>query len=160
MDEKAKTTAVLICKLIEDYHSERKPAVVQFLLAVLMSAQVSVPMNVSMEDADVEKFLHAQKGDTTTTDGVIRRKPDMLKNSRGELFYPAFTQIEETEEGYRNSFSWITMDFMNCAHSAYKNENCAGVVINGFSNPFVVSRPLLKCMIDAEASKREKENAN
>lgn len=160
MDEKARSAADLVCRLIKDFNTERDTDTLRLLIAVLMSVQVSVPMNVSMEDADVEKFLHAQKGDTITTDGVIRMKPDMLKNSRGELFYPAFTQIEETEEGYRNSFSWITMDFMNCAHSAYKNENCAGVVINGFSNPFVVSRPLLKCMIDAEASKREKENAN
>ena len=160
MDETAKNTAALICKLIDEYDSGGNPAVLKILLAVFMHAQVSVPMQISMEDADVEKFLHAQKGDTITTDGMIRMKPDMLRNSGGELFFPAFTQIEEAEEGYRNSFSWITMDFMNCAHSAYHNENCAGVVINGFSKPFVVSRPLLKLMIDAETSERKKENTN
>lgn len=154
MDEKEKSAA-LICRLIKAYNSKRDMDSLQVLIVVLMNEQVSVPMKVSMEDADVEKFLHAKVGDTVTTGGAIRMKPDMLKNDAGELFFPAFTRKEETPEGYRNFFSWITMDFMNCVHSAYGNENCAGVVINGFSEPFVVNRPLMKLMLDFEETKRK-----
>lgn len=159
MDEKAKSAANLVCKLIHEYNSKRDTETLRLLLAILMSVQVSVPMTVSMENADVGKFLHTKAGDTVTTGGVIRMKPDMLKNGAGERFFPAFSLKEETPEDYRSSFSWITMDFMNCVHSAYRNENCAGVVINGFSESFVVNRPLMKLMLDLEASKNEYKEA-
>lgn len=160
MDEKAKSAADLVCGLIKNFNSRRDMETLQMLIVVLMSEQVSVPMTVSMEDTDVEKFLHAKAGDTVTTGGAIRMKPDMLKNDAGELFFPAFTMKEETPEGYRNSFSWITMDFMNCVHSAYHNENCAGVVINGFSESFVVNRSLMKLMLDFEAEKNKEAGLN
>ncbi len=153
MEEQARSAADLVCKLIHDFNAKRDTDTLRLLLAVLMSVQVSVPMTVSMENADVEKFLHAKAGDTVTTDGAIRIKPDMLKNGAGELFFPAFTLAEETPEDYRNAFSWITMDFMNCVHNAYRNENCAGVVINGFTESFVVNRPLMKLMLELEEQK-------
>ena len=121
MDEKAKSAADLVCRLIKDFNTERDTDTLRLLIAVLMSVQVSVPMTVSMENADVQKFLNAKAGDTVTTGGAIRMKPDMLKNGAGELFFPAFTLKEETPEDYRNAFSWITMDFMNCVHNAYQN---------------------------------------
>ena len=158
MDEKAKSAANLVCKLIHDFNYKRDTETLRLLLAILMSVQVSVPMTVSMENADVEKFLHAKAGDTVTTGGAIRMKPDMLKNGAGELFFPAFTLKEETPEGYRSSFSWITMDFMNCVNNAYHNENCAGVVINGFSESFVVNRPLMKLMLELEEQKKKQQN--
>ena len=155
MDEKAKAAADLVCKLIHDFNSKRDTDTLRLLLAVLMSVQVSIPMTVSMGNADVEKFLQAKAGDTVTTGSAIRMKPDMLKNSAGELFFPAFTSKEETPEDYRGAFSWITMDFMNCVHNAYRNENCAGVVINGFSESFVVNRPLMKLILELEEQKNK-----
>ena len=153
MEEKAKAAADLVCKLIRDFNSKRDTDTLRLLLAVLMSVQVCVPMTVSMENADFEKFLHTKAGDTVTTGGTIRMKPDMLKNGAGELFFPAFTLKEETPENYRNSFSWITMDFMNCVHNANHYENCAGVVINGFSGSFVVNRQMMKLMLELEEQK-------
>ena len=98
MDEKAKSAADLVCGLIREFNAKRDENTLRLLIAVLMNVQVSVPMTVSMEDADVEKFLHAKAGDTVTTGGAIRMKPDMLKNGAGELFFPAFTMQEETPE--------------------------------------------------------------
>lgn len=158
MDEKAKLKAEMACSLIHNFNASRNTDTLRGLIAVLMNVQVSVPMTVTMEDTDVEKFLHAKACDTVTTDGAIRMKPDMLKNDDGELFFSAFTRIEEAPENYRNAFSWITMDFMNCVHNAYHKENCSGVVINGFSEPFVVTRPLVKLMLELESGKKKAED--
>lgn len=158
MDEKARAAADLVCKLIHDFNAKRDTDTLRLLLAVLMSVQVSVPMTVSMENADVEKILQSKAGDTVITGGAIRMKPDMLKNGAGELFFPAFTPKEETPEHYRSSFSWITMDFMNCVRNAYRNENCVGVIINGFSESFTVKRPLMKLMLELEESKNKTSN--
>lgn len=155
MEEKAKVEADVVCDLIHDFNSKRDTDTLELLVAVLMSVQVSVPMTVSMENEDIEQFRQAKPGDTVTTGSAIRMKPDMLKSSAGELFFPAFTLKEETPENYRNSFSWITMDFMNCVHNAHHNENCSGVVINGFSESFVVNRPLMKFMLELEEQKNK-----
>jgi len=160
MDEKAKAAAELICRTIRDFNSKQDSDTFRMLIAVLMSVQVSVPMTVAMENTDVEKFLQAKAGDTVTPGGAIRMQPDMLKNDSGELFFPAFTMKEETPENYRNNFSWITMDFMNCVHSACQNENCAGVVINGFSEPFVVNRALMKLMLEIEEKRNKQSDLN
>lgn len=158
MDEKAKAAADLVCKLIKEFNSKSDLDTFRLLLAVLMSVQVSVPMTVTMEETDIEKFLHAKSGDTVTTGGTIRMKPDMLQNGVGEQFFPAFTLKEETPENYRNSFSWITMDFMNCVQSAYSNKACTGVVINGFSEPFLLNKQLLKLMIEMKTPKKFLDN--
>lgn len=155
MDEKAKAYASLVCTCIKDFNEHRNEKALIMLLSILHAAQVSVPMTVTMEKADEEQFLRAKVGETVTTGGAIRMKPDMLTNAAGELFFPAFTLRDEAPEDYRNAFSWITMDFMNCVHSAYGNENCAGVVINAFSESFAVTRPLMKIMLEKEETGKE-----
>ena len=155
MDEKEKVYASLVCTCIKDFNEHRNEKALIMLLSVLHAAQVSVPMTVTMDKADEEQFLQAKVGDTVTTGGAIRMKPDMLTNNDGELFFPAFTLQEEAPEDYRSVFSWITMDFMNCVCSAYGNEKCAGVVVNAFSEPFTLTRPLMKFMIDREKAKTE-----
>lgn len=155
MEEKAKNTAEVICRLIEDAKSQRECGSLQFLLAVLMDAQVSVPMTVTMDEADTEKFLHANVGDTISTSNTIRMKPDFLKDGAGNLYLGVFTTIEESGKDYSRSFSWVTMDFMNCVHSAYHNDTCSGIVINAFSNPFVLEKPLLNMMLKAEKAESD-----
>ena len=157
MDGKTKAAADLACSLIRRVNERHDMDALKILIVVLSDMRVSIPMTVSMEATDMEKFLHAKVGDTVTTGGPILMKPDMLKNSAGELFFPVFTLKEEAPEDYRSAFSWITMDFMNCVHNAYGNENCDGVVINGFSESFVVNRPLLQLMIEFEETKRKKK---
>lgn len=150
MEEQEKFAADLVCGLIRSFNQKEDMDSLRLLIAILMTENVSVPMTVSMEDGDLQQFLHAKAGDTVTTGGAIRMKPDMLENSAGERFFPAFTRQEEAPEHYRSAFSWITMNFMNCVHSAHSNPNCAGVVINGFSEPFVVNRALMGLMLDME----------
>ncbi len=144
-------TGDLICSLIDEFYARQDGTVLRRILMTLMDAQVSVPMNVFMEKADEEQFLTTKPGETITTKGQIRMKPDMLKNSQGELMFPVFTQPEEAPEDYRKYFSWITMDFMRCARSAFHNEECAGIVVNAFSTPFPINKLILQLLINQAA---------
>ena len=162
MDEKEKAQAEMMCDLIRRFNTHRDTPSLTLLVAFLLNARVCVPMTVSMEEEDLEKILASKAGDTVTTGGAIRMKPDMLKNDTGELFFPAFTTKEETPESYRKNFSWITMDFMDCVRKASGMPICDGLVLNGFSEPFVLSRALMQLMMDYEktqeaAKKRETE---
>lgn len=158
MDAQAKSAA-LIRSLIEEFYAKQDGAVLRQLLMALMDAQVRVPMNVFMEEADEAQFLSARPGETVTTKGQIRMKPDMLKNSAGELMFPVFTDSEEAPEEYRKCFSWITMDFMRCARSAFHNEDCSGVVVNAFSRAFPINKLILQLLINQEDANRNKGGA-
>jgi len=158
MDAQAKSAA-LIRSLIEEFYAKQDGAVLRQLLMVLMDAQVSVPMNVFMEEADEEQFRNAKPGETVTTQGQIRMKPDMLKNSAGELLFPVFTDPEDAPEDYRKYFSWITMDFMRCVRSAFHNEECSGVVVNAFSRAFPINKLVLQLLINQEDANRNKGSA-
>lgn len=148
MSEHTSPMAAKICALIDIFYEKKDGAVLRELLMTLMDASIVVPMNVFMEEADEQQFLNASPGDTVTTKGQIRMKPDMLKNSQGELLFPVFTGQEEAPEDYRKFFSWVTMDFMRCARSAFHKEDCSGIVVNAFSRPFPINKLLLQVMIN------------
>ena len=150
MDEQAKSAA-LIRSLIEEFYAKQDGAVLRRLLMTLMNTQVRVPMNVSMGKADEAQFRSAKPGETITTKEQIRMKPDMLKNSTGELFFPVFTDSEEAPENYRQYFTWVTMDFMHCVRSAFHNEECTGVVVNAFSTAFPINKLILQLLINQES---------
>lgn len=157
MSEHTNPVAAKICALIDIFYGKKDGAVLRELLMALMDAQVAVPMNVFMEEADEAQFRNAKPGETITTRGQIRMKPDMLKNNQGELLFPVFTQQEEAPENYRKFVSWVTMDFMRCARSAYQNEECSGIVVNAFSRPFPINKLLLQVMINQADSDNNKE---
>ena len=65
--------------------------------------------------------------------------PDILQNG-DEFFFPVFTTAEEMGE-YGNNFSNIQRHFLEAANLARNNEkNVAGIVINAFSEPFVIPK--------------------
>lgn len=84
-------------------------------------------------------------------------RPDFLRDGKGALHYPVFTTIEEADESYRNSISWMTIDFMECCRATLADEDLAGIVINGFSNPLELNKKILQLMVDAEEKSKEQE---
>ena len=125
------------------------------LLKILRDSWVWVPCNMIMSDADYEAWtkvvMEAQeKGNLDSIVGTelsnqdnIRMVPDILQNGE-EFFFPVFTTAEEMGE-YGNNFSKIQRHFLEAANLARNNEkNVAGIVINAFSEPFVINKELFE----------------
>ncbi len=73
--------------------------------------------------------------------------PDILQNG-DEYFFPVFTSAEEMGE-YGNAFSKVESHFLHAINLARNNEkDIRGIVINAFSEPFVV--PMEICEIIAK----------
>ena len=67
--------------------------------------------------------------------------PDILQNG-DKFFFPAFTSAGEMGE-YGNAFSKVAHHFLDVIKLAAGNEkNVSGIVINAFSEPFVLDRGL------------------
>lgn len=140
------------------------------LAKILRDSWVWVPCNAIMSDADnaaVEKMImEAEKnGGLDSLIGAkicnrdgIRMVPDILQNG-DEYFFPVFTSDTEMGE-YGERFSKIQRHFLEAANLARNNEkNVAGIVINAFTEPFVVPKEMFD-VIAGMGSSVEGEEGN
>lgn len=140
------------------------------LAKILRDSWVWIPCNAIMSDADYETLekavlaardgegLDSLVGQELTAKDNIRMVPDILQNGE-EFFFPVFSSIDEMGE-YGEHFSKIERHFLEAVKLARNNEkNVAGIVINAFSEPFVVPRELFD-ILDAMESSLEDEKVN
>ena len=124
------------------------------LMKILRDSWVWIPCNAIMSDVDyaaLEKLVKDAErsgnmdsivGTTITNQENIRMVPDILQSGE-DYFFPVFTTAEEMGK-YGNGFSKIQKHFLEAACLARNNEkDVAGIVINAFSEPFIVPRDLL-----------------
>ena len=133
------------------------------LMKILRDSWVWIPCNAIMSDADyaaMEKLvkdaqenggLDSLVGMTLSNQDNIRMVPDILQN-RDEFFFPVFTSAEEMGD-YGQGFSKIEKHFLEAANLARNNEkDVTGIVINAFSDPFVVPKELFDMIFEMPSS--------
>ena len=133
------------------------------LAKILRDSWVWVPCNAIMSDADnasLEKMImEAEKnggldsliGTKICNQDGIRMVPDILQNG-DDYFFPVFTSDTEMGE-YGERFSKIQRHFLEAANLARNNEkNVAGIVINAFTEPFVVPREMFDVIAGMKSS--------
>lgn len=142
------------------------------LLRILRDSWVWIPCNAILSDADyaaLEKLIKDAEqngglgslvGKTLSNQDNIRMVPDILQ--KGEDFYfPVFTSAEEMGS-YGQGFSKIQKHFLEAANLARNNERkVKGIVINAFSEPFIVPCELFDMVAEMTSSfemKEEEEN--
>lgn len=139
------------------------------LARILRDSWVWIPCNAIMSDVDYaafEKMIMAAKdgegfdslvGQTFTARDETRMVPDILQNG-DDFFFPVFTSAEEMGK-YGERFSKIEKHFLEAAVLARNNEkNVKGIVINAFSEPFVIPGELFDIIESMPSSLAEKEN--
>lgn len=133
------------------------------LARILRDSWVWVPCTAIMSDADYEQLTKLvvdaqEKGDLSsiidqevTSQDNIRMVPDILQNGE-KFFFPVFTTAEEMGE-YGNNFSKLERHFLDAANLAKNNEkNVTGIVINAFSEPFVIPKEMFELIANIESS--------
>ena len=134
------------------------------LLKILRDSWVWIPCNAIMSDADyaaMEKLVMDAKDNLDSLVGMeltnqdnIRMVPDILQNG-DEFFFPVFTTAEEMGE-YGERFSKIEKHFLEAANLARNNErDLTGIVINAFSEAFVVPKELFDLIFEMESGLKE-----
>ena len=134
------------------------------LMKILRDSWVWIPCNAIMSDADyaaMEKLVMDAKDNLDSLVGMeltnqdnIRMVPDILQNG-DEFFFPVFTTAEEMGE-YGERFSKIEKHFLEAANLARNNErDLTGIVINAFSEAFVVPKELFDLIFEMESGLKE-----
>ena len=112
-----------------------------------------IPCNAILGDADRETLdqtvaeaernddLQSLVGQTFTSGQAIRLVPDILQNG-DQFFFPVFSSEEEMGE-YGNDFSKVQEHFLQAIALARNNDkDVSGIVINAFTEPFVLDARL------------------
>lgn len=136
-------------KAINICNSNRNERNFILLSQILRDSFVWIPCSAVLSDSDYEawakKIAQAQEeggldslSDLTFVNrDEIRMVPDILQSGEN-FFFPVFTSAEEMGE-YGNWFSKVEKHFLEAMSLAKNNEKkTAGIVINAFSEPFVV----------------------
>ena len=132
------------------------------LARILRDSWVWIPCNAILSDSDYKIMEKAVKeaeagegldslvGRDLTVQDEVRMVPDILQSGE-EFFFPVFTTVEEMGE-YGESFSKYQLHFLHAINLARNNErNLSGIVINPFSEPFVVKNELLDIIADRDS---------
>ena len=125
-----------------------------------------VPCTAVLSDTDLETFnqrildaadndnLDALVGTELVAHDSIRFVPDILQSGE-DFFFPVFTSEEEMGE-YGEDFSRIQKHFLEAANLAKNNErNVKGIVINPFTEAFVVPEEMFEVIARMESSVRD-----
>lgn len=140
------------------------------LMKILRDSWIWIPCDAIMSDADYsafEKMVMAAKdgegldslvGQTFTAKDETRMVPDILQNGE-DFFFPVFTSDTEMGE-YGERFSKLEKHFLEAMILARNNEkNVKSIVINAFSEPFVVPKELYNIIEGMDSSIDQKEHS-
>lgn len=103
------------------------------------------------KEAEASGDLESLVGQEFSTQDSVRLVPDILQNGE-EFFFPVFTTAEEMGE-YGSGFSKVEKHFLETIILAKNNDrDVAGIVINAFSEPFVIDKELFDLIQEIESS--------
>lgn len=137
-------------KAISRFNRERTEENFFDVMELLRDSYLWVPCTATISNRDMEALINAANeagddleslvGTTITSKDEIRFKPDILQNG-DEFFFPAFT-TEEAMGEYGDGFSKIQQHMLDIIKSAESYGNLTGIVINAFTEPFVLESVL------------------
>ena len=156
-------------KAIEICNRNRTQMNMLKLMKILRDSWVWVPCNAVMSETDnnaVLKMIQEAEenggldklvGKTITNQDQIRMVPDILQNGE-EFFFPVFSTAEEMGK-YGESFSKVQRHFLEAVNLARNNKKkVTGIVINAFTEPFVMPMELLDIIAEMDSAIENPEN--
>ena len=145
---------------ISKFTSERNEENLIDVLQILRDSWVWVPCTAILSDRDNDKLEQMVKGCEDNLDDMIgqdfvandniRLVPDILKNGE-DFYFPAFSDEESMGE-YGKDFSKVARHILDVIPLAKNNEkNVKGIVINAFSEPFILDSRLFDLVAGLES---------
>lgn len=138
------------------------------LMKILRDSWVWIPCTAIMSAADTEAVAKTIKeavekgsldvlvGSTITNQDEFHMVPDILQNG-DDFFFPVFTTAEEMGE-YGKDFSKIQEHFLTAVTLARNNKKkVTGIVINAFTEPFVIPEELFDIIAEMDSAIEPKE---
>lgn len=108
------------------------------LLMCLRDSVVTVPFIAEMSEEDKKRVLECKEGDTFCNKDEVKLIADILQAKDGNRYFPVFSQKEQMPEDYRNKFTVIPVTALDALKMAHGDKSVQGLVLDGFTFPFVI----------------------
>lgn len=125
-----------------DKNDETVPVVEQIFMEIMNRAQLVTAINMSQPPKKLSN------GEFTLAQGT-NISFLMIASQNGDNYLPMFTKRSEMGQwGADNAKNTILMGFDNTSMIVKTNPNCAGIVVNPFTQNFVIPRKFVEDMIE------------
>ena len=145
--EKNDVFAVLVCEYNMATEQAEKMKLISAILEYMQDNLAWVPCNADYSEEDYNKIKDLKAGDTFSFENT-KFKPDMLKHTSGQIFFPLFSQKEEAPADYADGFSWVKMPIAQCCRLAKNNPDCNGIIVNAFTNSLLITNELIEIILN------------
>ncbi len=108
------------------------------LLCCLRESVVKVPFIAKMSDADKERLANVKEGESFSNKDEIALTADLLKAEDGKKFFPIFSNDDAMDDEYKTRFTIVPVTFEDCVKMAHSDSEVSGLVLDGFTSPFVI----------------------
>lgn len=132
--------------LIDRFHAEQSQENAFAVLHCLRDSYITIPCTIQMSERDQAKFVNCKVGDDIQTEDDVRYIPDILNNGQDD-FFPVFSNEEEMGQ-YGDNFSKVEHHFLGAISLAKANEKVKGIVVNAFTQQFIVDKDLFDFVCD------------
>lgn len=136
----------LLKEAISIFNNERTEEHILDVMEFLRDSFVWIPCNAITSEEDQKKIEELANdpnaiGSNFSFSEDVRFVPDILQNG-DNYFFPVFTSADEMGE-YGNHFSKVEKHFLEAlAMAANSEKEVVGIVINAFSEPFIVEKEI------------------
>ena len=139
---------------VADFEKDRNDDTFSFVLAVLRSSKVIVPCQIELsEDAQaILEKLDKEGKNIDSLEGEEKERfnegisfvPAILVND-GHKFFPVFSSKEEMDEHFKEG-SAMNAPFLHALEMAANGDEIEGIVLNAFTQPFVVGKDFFEAV--------------
>ena len=150
---------------VADFLKDKNDDTFGFVLAILRSSKVLVPCEVELSE-EAQAILEQLKKEGKDLDSLAGEKkdqfdagisfiPSILVND-GHKFFPVFSSKDEMDEHFKDA-SAMNTPFMHALEMAANGEGIEGIVLNAFTQGFVVEKDLFETISKLSPIVEDKE---
>lgn len=125
--------------LVEQYVRNKTNQHLGAVFGCLRDSFIWIPGTIKLSADDLHAMLNAQEGDTIAARPDVMIAPDILRHG-DHLYLPVFSSSYERGEEYGSSCSWYEKHFFDAMTIASKRDDLVGIVLDAFTQPFVVPK--------------------
>ena len=119
--------------------ANRNEQTLMALLQCLKKSEVIILVNVTMDENEKEDFFNNEPRENMKSEYDVTLIPEVLEGEDHSHYISAFSTIDQIPSNSRTRLMPITMDCVKCVELAHKTAGAEGIVIDPYTDPFVLS---------------------
>lgn len=124
--------------LLTEYYQTKNQSLLSDILYLLGNTELWVPMSLKISPDEEKKHRKNTVYGQITLENERYLTPGYVR-SGSKRFFPLFLSPEYAPKYYSDGYTWFSITLNKAAELTLKKSEVAGIVVNAFSTPFVIT---------------------